>query len=90
METACRAALAAYERQGMSVTKLYTFREAAELLAIPESTLRKKAAAKVIPSRKVFRHTRFNDQDLLAIQEVQTCLRPATGRRRARPSERPG
>ena len=76
----------------MCTQRLYTFTEAAKLLAVPEATLRKKAAAGLVPYRKVFRHTRFNDQDLEAIQQVPTAdgggsRRPvseATGRYRAR------
>jgi excisionase family DNA binding protein len=62
----------------MCTDRLYGFAEAAELLGVPEATLRKKAAAGLIPCRKVFRHTKFNDEDLLAVQE----LRPAVMTRR--------
>lgn len=78
----------------MCTEKLYTFAEAAELLAVPEATLRKKAASGIAPHRKIFRHTRFNDEDLQAIQQARPVVaagpgRPvtgATGRYRARPN----
>jgi excisionase family DNA binding protein len=66
---------------------LYDFEEAAGLLGISPSTLRKKAAAGVVPFRKVFRRTKFSDDDLMAIQVVHRppAKDTGTGRRRARP-----
>lgn len=71
----------------MCVERLYSFAEAAHLLQVSESTLRKKVAAGRVPHRKVFRHVRFNAADLAATQEVFTPQvgRQSTGRRRTRP-----
>jgi excisionase family DNA binding protein len=73
-------------REGMCQGRLYTFDEAAELLGISASTLRKKVAAGEMPHRKVFRHVRFTGDDLKAVQEVRGPRpdAPVTGRRRAR------
>lgn len=60
----------------MEPEKLFSFAEAAAVLGVPESTLRKKAAAGEVPHRKIFRHTRFSLADLRAVQE----LRPRRGR----------
>ncbi len=71
----------------MCVERLYSFAEAAQLLQVSESTLRKKVAAGRVPHRRVFRHVRFSAADLAATQEVftpQVGLQ-STGRRRTRP-----
>jgi len=70
----------------MCMDALYTFAEAAEILKISESTLRKKVAAGLVPHRRVFRHVRFTSCDLEAAQEVRPVrsLAVGTGRRRAR------
>ena len=49
--------------------RLLNFAEAAQVLGVPKSTLRKKTAAGEVPHRKVFRHVRFSSEDLLAIQD---------------------
>jgi len=69
--------------------RLYSFAEAARLLNVSESTLRKKVAAGRVPHRKVFRHVRFSAADLEATQVVcppQTAVQ-GTGRRRTRPAQ---
>jgi hypothetical protein len=55
----------------MRTDRLYSLVEAAGLLNVPVSTLRKKAARDQVPHRKVVRQTRFSASDLLAIQEVR-------------------
>jgi excisionase family DNA binding protein len=66
--------------------RLYSFAEAAELLNISVSTLRKKVAAGAVPHRRVFRHIRFSSADLELIQEVRgpRPYRTGTARRRSR------
>ncbi len=68
----------------MCVDQLYNFLDAAKILNIPESTLRKKAAAGLITTRGVFRHTRFSMEDLLAVQVIRPAAKTGTGRQRAR------
>jgi excisionase family DNA binding protein len=58
---------------------LYTPAEAAELLRVRESWLRKKAAARAVPCTFLGKHLRFSPVDLAAI--VAAAARPATGRR---------
>jgi excisionase family DNA binding protein len=63
--------------------------EAAQLLRVRESWLRKKAAARLIPSTRVGKHLRFSAHDIAAINAAGA--RPATGRkpaRRATPNRR--
>lgn len=70
----------------MCTERLYSFAEAAGLLNVSESTLRKKVAAGRAPHRKVFRHVRFNSADLQAMQDVvvPTLAVTSNGRRRSR------
>ncbi len=49
---------------------LYTPAEAAQLLKVPESWLRKKAAARVIPCTFVGKHLRFSSTDLAVIVDA--------------------
>ncbi|MEV5706044.1 helix-turn-helix domain-containing protein [Actinoallomurus sp. NPDC052274] len=58
----------------MSAPQLYTPVEAAELLKVPESWLRKKAAARAIPCTFLGKHLRFSDDDLEAI--IRSGSRP--------------
>lgn len=51
----------------MNAPQLYTPAEAAQLLKVPESWLRKKAAARVIPCTFVGKHLRFSSDDLAKI-----------------------
>jgi excisionase family DNA binding protein len=69
----------------VSAPLLYTPAEAAEILKVPESWLRKKAAARAIPCTFVGKHLRFSDHDVTAI--VQAGQRqPVSGSlRRKRP-----
>jgi excisionase family DNA binding protein len=59
---------------------LYTPAEAARLLRVRESWLRKKAAARQVPCTFLGKHLRFSPADLTAI--VAASARPAVGRRR--------
>jgi excisionase family DNA binding protein len=63
---------------------LYMPAEAAELLRVRESWLRKKAAARAVPCTFLGKHLRFSAADLAAI--VAASARPATGRRPRRKS----
>jgi excisionase family DNA binding protein len=51
----------------MNEPLLYTPAEAAELLKVPESWLRKKAAARQIPATFIGKHLRFTSDDLAAV-----------------------
>src|SRR5262249_31578129 len=64
---------------------LYSVEEAAVVLRVRASWLRRKAGAREIPCTHVGRHLRFSHADLTAI--VAAAAQPATGRRRHR---RPG
>ena len=73
----------------MSAPLLYTPAEAAEILKVPESWLRKKAAARVIPCTFVGKHLRFSDHDVTAIVQAGQ-RRPVSGPlRRTRPHPTP-
>jgi len=61
---------------------LYTPAEAAALLRIRDSWLRRKAAARLIPSTFLGRHLRFSPADLAAI--VAHHAQPVGARRRRR------
>jgi excisionase family DNA binding protein len=63
---------------------LYTPAEAAQLLQVRESWLRKKGAARAVPCTFLGKHLRFSRADLAAI--VAAAARPATGRRARRRS----
>jgi excisionase family DNA binding protein len=47
--------------------KLYTPAEAAQMLQVPESWLRKKVAARLIPCTFLGKHLRFSDADITEI-----------------------
>ncbi len=51
----------------MNDAQLYTPAEAAQILKVPESWLRKKAAARVIPCTFVGKHLRFSSADMATI-----------------------
>ncbi|MEV0598468.1 helix-turn-helix domain-containing protein [Streptomyces sp. NPDC050315] len=55
--------------------RLYTATQAAELLQIPASWLRKKAAAGAVPHIRIGRHLRFSEADLREI--IRVGRRPA-------------
>lgn len=61
--------------------RLYTPAEAAALLRVPESWLRRRAGRRQIPRTFLGKHLRFSAADLVAII---AAAEPATGRRRAR------
>lgn len=70
----------------MSAPQLYTPAEAAKLLKVPESWLRKKAAARLIPCTFLGKHLRFSDDDLKTIVQAgakvpAAQVRPKTVRR---------
>ena len=72
------------ERKPLAATDrlpLRTPAAAAQLLAVPESWLRRKAAARVIPCTFLGRHLRFSPADLVAIA--------AAGAQQASPRSRP-
>jgi excisionase family DNA binding protein len=60
-------------------TLLYTPAEAAQLLKVRESWLRKKAAARTIPCTFLGKHLRFCAADLAAI--IAAAAQPPVGRR---------
>lgn len=61
--------------------EVYTPAEAAEVLKVPESWLRKKAAQRAVPCTFLGKHLRFSAADLTRIvREAQQ--EPVTGRRR--------
>lgn len=62
---------------------LYTPQEAAHLLAVPESWLRRKAGRRLIPCTFVGKHLRFTPRDLSEITDAgsQQVVRPRHPRR---------
>ncbi|BCB83660.1 helix-turn-helix domain-containing protein [Phytohabitans suffuscus] len=67
---------------------LYTVQQAAELLQVPISWLRKKAAARAIPCTFVGKHLRFSHADLDAIV-ASGAQTPAARPRRSAPRRQP-
>lgn len=64
--------------------KLHTPTEAADILAVRESWLRRKASQRLIPCTFVGKHLRFSDSNLAAITEAgQQPIHPRS--RRGRP-----
>jgi excisionase family DNA binding protein len=74
-----------YEQGGGSL--LYTPQQAAALLQVRESWLRKKAAARAIPCTFLGKHLRFSPADLAAI--VAAAAQPPNGRRPRRSRSTP-
>jgi excisionase family DNA binding protein len=76
----------------MNAPQLYTPADAARVLKVPESWLRKRAAARVIPCTFLGKHLRFSDEDLAKI--VSSGAKPpmssAPPRVRRRPRTIPG
>jgi excisionase family DNA binding protein len=68
----------AVERAGQQL--LYTVEEAAELLRVPQSWLRRRAAARAVPVTFLGRHLRFSAANLAAI--VAAASHPVGSRRR--------
>lgn len=78
------------------MTRLYSIREAAEVLNVPVSWLRDKVTARRVPHTRLGRHVRFTDAhlaDIVAAGERSAQLVPElvaavspTGRRRRRAS----
>ncbi|MDA2807192.1 helix-turn-helix domain-containing protein [Nocardiopsis suaedae] len=60
--------------------QVYTPAEAAELLKVPESWLRKKAAQRAVPCTFLGKHLRFSAEDLHRIVR-EAGQAPVTGRR---------
>lgn len=67
---------------GGSVLPLYTPAEAAQLLSVRESWLRRRATARAVPCTFVGKHLRFSHADVVAIAQA--------GARRPGPPPRPG
>jgi excisionase family DNA binding protein len=68
-----------------SVQLLYTPAQAASLLSVPESTLRRQAAARTVPCTFVGKHLRFSPDDLTEIiAQGRRAARTTTGRRSGR------
>ena len=67
----------------MNAPLLHTPAQAAQVLNVPESWLRKKAASRLIPCTFVGKHLRFSDADLAAI--VAAGERPPASGSFARP-----
>jgi excisionase family DNA binding protein len=65
---------------------LYTPREAADLLRVRESWLRRKAAARQIPCTFLGKHLRFSADDLASI--IAQAAQAPTGRRHRRSGAR--
>jgi excisionase family DNA binding protein len=57
-------------RQAPPAARLYTPAEAAQLLAVPESWLRRKAGRRLIPCTKLGKHLRFSATDLTQITDT--------------------
>lgn len=76
----------------MNVPQLYTPADAARVRKVPESWLRKKAAARVIPCTFLGKHLRFSAEDLAKI--VNSGAKPPMSstppRVRRRPRTTPG
>jgi len=64
---------------GTTAPVLYTPTEAAQLLKVRESWLRRKAAARQVPCTFLGKHLRFSPTDLAAI--ITAAAQPAVGRR---------
>ena len=69
----------------MTAPLLYTPAEAAEMLRIPESWLRKKAATRAIPCTFVGKHLRFSVDDIERIIKAGTRAPAASIPRPRRP-----
>lgn len=68
----------------MITAGLHTATEASEILKVPESWLKSKAAARAIPCTFIGKHLRFSDQDISQI--MADGARPAL--RASRSSQR--
>ena len=62
------------------IEPVYGFREAAALMGMSESTLRKKAAAGLVSHCKEFGRTKFSEADLLSIRQVRPARVNGLGR----------
>ncbi|MEV4481850.1 helix-turn-helix domain-containing protein [Micromonospora coxensis] len=68
-------------------SRLYTPAEAAALLRVPESWLRRRAGRRHIPCTFLGKHLRFSTADLAAI--IAAAAEPATRRRSTRHRRQP-
>jgi hypothetical protein len=59
---------------------VYGFREAAALMGMSESTLRKKAAAGLVSHFMQFGRTKFHEADLLAVRQMRPVRVTGLGR----------
>lgn len=74
----------ATERVPSRSPRLFTSAESAELLAVPESWLRRKAGLRLIPCTKLGKHLRFSTEDLTQIaKDGQQTVRPQRRFRRS-------
>jgi hypothetical protein len=80
-EVVAAAAIPAAAIPAASVLPLYTPAAAAKILAVRESWLRRRAAARTVPCRFIGKHLRFSHADVVAIAEA--------GATAAGPSHRP-
>jgi excisionase family DNA binding protein len=84
----CREAVVAPEAapsaQPMRLLPLCTPAEAARLLAVPESWLRRQVTARLVPHTRLGKHLRFSHADLVLI--AAAAARPAAA---AVPARRP-
>ncbi|MEU4828223.1 helix-turn-helix domain-containing protein [Actinomadura sp. NPDC023710] len=71
------------EHRSSPDVRLYTPAEAAAMLQVRESWLRKKASARAIPCTFVGKHLRFSDQDIAGIIAAG-AKQPVVRSRRAR------
>jgi hypothetical protein len=70
----------------VSVLPLYTPAVAAELLAVRESWLRRRAAARTVPCTFLGKHLRFSHADVVAIAEAGATAAGPPAHRRPRRS----
>jgi excisionase family DNA binding protein len=66
--------------KGIEVLPLLTPNQAAELLAVPESWLRRRAAARSVPCTFLGKHLRFSQSDVRAIATAAAQPAPSTTR----------
>jgi excisionase family DNA binding protein len=71
------------------MVKLHTPAEAAEILRVRESWLRRKAAARMIPCTFLGKHLRFSDDDMARIV-AGGAREPVTSRGRGARQSAPG
>lgn len=83
-ERAVDAGTGALDQDFRPLLPLYTPAEAAELLAVRESWLRRRAAARAVPCTFLGKHLRFSRADVVAIAAAAAHPPAATRPRRPR------